>query len=142
MELFHVLTQFDVPVGEVNEMLPTVMMVHGKVDLYERTPFGPFGLSDEVQGGLLGGAVCLLRIAFDAGADNVFPRGRAAAVARDDVVQVQILAFEDTPAILAGVLIALKNIVAGELDFLLGKAVINQEQDDARDADAKGNGAD
>src|ERR1017187_9563447 len=108
--LLHVLAQLDVPVGEVNKVLPTVVVMQAEVDLDERPPLGPFGLADKMQAGLLGRAVGLLRVAFDAGADDVFPRRRAAAVARDDVIQVQILAVEDAAAVLAGVFVALKNV--------------------------------
>ncbi len=42
-------------------------------------------------------------------------------------------------AVLAGVAVALKNVVPGEFDFLFGKAVEHQQEDDARDADFKRN---
>ena len=45
-------------------------------------------------------------------------------------------------AVLAGVLVPLENVVARELDFLLRQPVVDEQQDDARHADAEGNGAD
>ena len=137
-----IFTQLDVPVGEVNEMFPTVMPRQAEVDLHEGTPLRPLGFADEVQSGLLRRAVGLARVALDAGADNVFPRGRPAAVARDDMVQVQILAVKNFTAVLAGVFVALKNIVPREFDLLLGQPVIHEQQDDARHADAERDGMD
>jgi len=142
MVLFHILTQFNVPIGKVNEMLPTVVPVQAEVDLHKRTPFRALGLADEVHAGFLRLAVGFLRIAFDAGTNNVFPCRRPAAVARNDVVQVQILPVKHAPAILAGVLVPLKNVVARELYFLLWQPVVNKQQNDSRHADAEGNGAD
>ena len=142
-QLFHhVLAQFDVPIGQVNEMLPTVMPVQAEIDLHKRTPFRALGLADEVHAGFLRLAVGFLRVAFDAGTNNVLPGRRPAAVPRDHVVQVQILPVKHPPAILAGVLVALKNVVARELHFLLGQPVIDEQQNDSRHADAEGNGAD
>jgi hypothetical protein len=138
----YIFAQLDVPVGEVNEVFPTVVLLQAEADLDKRTPFRALGFADEVHAGLLRRAVGLVRVAFDAGADDVFPRRRPAAVARDDVVEVQILAVKNFAAILAGVLVALKNVVARELDLLLRQPVIHEQQDDARHADAEGNGVD
>src|ERR1039457_6964855 len=55
--LFHILAQLDIPVGEVNEVFPTVVPVQGEVDLDERSPLGPLGFADEMQVGLLRRAV-------------------------------------------------------------------------------------
>jgi len=123
-------------------MLPAIVLLEAEADLHERTPLGPFRLADEMKTGLLRRAVGLARVALDAGADDVFPSRRAAAIARDDVVQIQILAVEHAPAVLAGVLVALKNVVARELDLLFRQPVVGEQQDDARDADAEGNGVD
>src|SRR5208282_249457 len=72
--LFRILAQFDVPIGQVNEMLPTVVPVQAEIDLHKRTPFRALGLADEVHAGFLRLAVGFLRIAFDAGTNNVFAR--------------------------------------------------------------------
>ena len=133
----NILAQLDVPVGEVNEMLPTIVLVEAEVDLHERPPFRPLRFADEVQPGLLRRAVGLLRVALDAGADDVFPRRRTAAVARQDVVEIQILALENLPAVLTGVAVALENVVAGEFDLLFGQAVEHDQQDHPRDADSE-----
>ena len=138
----NVFSKFDVPVGEINEMLPTVVAVEREIDLHKRTPFGPLGLAHQVQAGLVGCPVCLVRVARDAGAHDVFPGRWAAAVAGNDVVEVQIFPLENFAAILAGVLVALKNVVPGELYFLLRHPVIHEEQDDFRHTDAERNRVD
>ena len=119
-------------------MTPAIVLVEAEADLHEGPPFGPLGFADEIEPGLGGGAVGLVGVALDARADDVFPSGGAAAVARNDVVEVQILAVEHFAAVLAGVFVALEDIVARELDLFLGQPVVGQQQDDARDADAEG----
>ena len=84
----------------------------------------------------------LAGVAGDAGADDVFPGRRAAAVARDDVVEVQVLAVKSLAAVLAGVVVALENVVPGEFDFLLGQPVEDRQQNDPRHANPEGNGVD
>ena len=116
--------------------------MQAEANLDKWTPLGPLGLADEMQAGFLGRVIGLLRIAFDAGADNVFPRGRPAAVAGDHVVEVQILAVENNTAILAGVFVPFEDIVPCKFDFLLGQAVIDQKQNDPRNPDSKRNGLD
>ncbi len=123
-------------------MPPAIMFVQGEVDLHERPPFRAFRFADEIESSLERRAVGLARVARNARADNVFPRRRAATVARDDVVEVQIFPVKNVAAILAGVFVALKNVVAREFHFLLRHPVIHEEQDDARQADAEGHGGD
>ena len=123
-------------------MLPAIVTVQAEVDLHKRTPLRPLGFADQMQARLLRRVIGLLRITLDAGANNIFPRRRAAAIARNDVVQIQIFAFKNNAAVLARVFIALKNIVPGKLHFLLRHAVVHEQQDDARYPDAKRNGVD
>jgi len=61
----------------------------------------------------------------------------AAAVARDDVVEVQVLPVERLAAVLAGVFVALEDVVPGELHFLARQTVEHSEHDDARHAEAE-----
>src|SRR5437867_11354022 len=112
-------------------------MVEAEVDLHKRTPLGPLRLANEVDAGFGGSAVGLLGVTADAGADNVLPGRGPAAVARDDVVKIQIFAVEFAAAILAGVLVALKDVVARKFDFLLGQAVEEGQKNDPRHANAK-----
>lgn len=102
----------------------------------EGTHSGFFGFSDEAHLCFLGRAIAFLGVAGDAGADDVFPSRPAAAVARDDVVEVQFLALKPTAAVLAGVFVALEDVVPGEFDFFFGQSIKKQQHDDSGDSDA------
>ncbi len=123
-------------------MFPAVMLVQREVDLHEWPPLRALGLAHQVQARLERRAVRLARIARDARADNVFPGRRAAAVARDDVVEVQIFPVENLATVLARILVAFENIMPRELHFLLRHAVVHEEQDYFRHADAERNRVD
>jgi hypothetical protein len=118
------------------------MVVQAEINLDERPPFGAFGFADQVHVGFLRGMVGLSGIALNAGADDVFPSGGAAAIARDDVIQIQIFPIENLTAILAGIFIAFKDVVPGEFDFFFRLPVIHEEQDDPGYANAEGNAMD
>ncbi len=57
----------------------------------------------------------------------------------NDVVQVEIFAIECPATILAHVFVALKDVVTRELNFLLGKFVKEEQEDDPRQSDLKRN---
>jgi len=123
-------------------MLPALVVIQAEIDLYEGPPFGALRFSNEQHSRLTWGPIGLPCVAGDTGADNVFPSGRTAAIARDDVVEIQFTAVKDEPTVLAGVEVALEDIVAGELHFLFGHAIENEEQDHPGHADSKGDGVD
>jgi oligopeptide transport system substrate-binding protein len=129
----HVFAQLNVPISQVQKVLPTVVL-DAKVDLDKRTPFRPLGLAHQMHTRLLRGAIGLERVAMHAGTNNVFPRGRSATVARHDVIQIQILSFVSLSAVLTSIAVPLENIVPGELDLLLREAVKHDQQNDARHA--------
>ena len=135
--LCHVFAEFHVPVGEIDKMLPTVVLLKAEIDLHERTPFRAFRFADQTNAGFLRCVIRLARIALNAGADNVFPRGRTAAITRNHMIKVQILAIENFAAILACVLVTLENIMARELHFLFRKMIEDGEQNHARNPNAK-----
>ena len=120
-------------------MPPAIVLVQRKIYLHERPPFRALRFADKIESGLERRAVGLARVARDARADDIFPRRRAAAIARDDVVEVQIFPLENFPAVLAGVLVAFKNVVSRKFHFLLRHPVIHEEQNNFRDANAKRN---
>ena len=78
----HLLSQFDVPVGEIDEVAPTVVGAPGKGDVDERAPLWTFRFLQERHPGLVGKPVSLARIARDAGTDDVFPCGQTSPVPR------------------------------------------------------------
>src|SRR5688572_33255910 len=87
-----VFAEFDVPVGEIEEVFPGVVVAHAQIYLHERAPLGTFGFADEMESGFGRSAVGFPGVTLDAGANDVFPSGRAAAIARDDVVEVEVAA--------------------------------------------------
>ncbi len=69
--------------------------------------------------GLGGRSICLPGVTGDAGADNVFPCRRPTAVTRDHMIEVEVAAVEAAATILAGVTVALEDIVTSKLNFFL-----------------------
>lgn len=138
----EILTEFDVPISDIEEMFPAVVNGCSEVYLNEGTPLRALGLPNESESGLGWGPVCLERITRDAGADDILPGCRSTSVARDDVIQIQIFAIECFVTVLAGISIAFEDVVAGEFDLLFGEAIEHEQQNDARDADLERDGVD
>ena len=134
--------KLDVPVGQIDEVFPRFVAGFAELEVQHGPPLGPARFVQELKAGLGRCAVALAAVAGDARADNVFPRSRTAAVPGNDVVKIQILAVKSLAAILAHVVIALENVVPGELDLLFGETVEHDEEDDAGDADFEGDSAD
>ena len=116
-------------------MFPAFVMLEGEADLHERAPFRPLRLADQVHGGFGWCAIGLACIAFDAGANDVLPRRRAAAIPGDHMVEIQILAIKNVSAILAGIAVPFKDVMPGEFDLLLREAVKHHQKNHAREAD-------
>ena len=81
----------------------------------------------------LGKPIAFPRVTRNAGANDIFPCGRPTAIARDDVIQVQFIAFENIPAVLTRVFVALENVMTRELHLFFWQPVEEQQDDDARD---------
>src|SRR5689334_12928675 len=98
-------------------MAPAFMLRRRECHVQEWTPLRTLRLADERHVRFGRQTITLARITGNARADHVFPGSGAAAVARNDVIEIQLDAIENRPAILAGVLVALKDVVASELHF-------------------------
>src|SRR5947207_2517182 len=122
-------------------MLPAIVVVQAQVDLDKRPPLGPLGFADQPHARFKRRSVRLLSVTPNTGTDNILPSGRAATVARDDVIQIEIFAIELPAAVLTGVLVSLEDIVTCEFDFLFRHSVEHHQQDHARDANAEGDSA-
>ena len=109
-------------------MFPAIVLVQREVDLHEWPPLWSFRFANQVHPGFLWCPVRLVRVAADAGANDIFPRRRSTAISRSDVIQIQILPLKSLSAILADVFVALENVVPGELDLFLRKTVVKHEQ--------------
>ena len=107
------------------------MLVRAEIDLHKRTPLRPLRFANQVHAGFLRRAIGLERIALDAGANDIFPRRRPAPIAGDNVIQIQVVAVESFPAVLAHVFVPLENIVPCEFDLFLRQMVIDHQQNNA-----------
>src|SRR6202171_6813496 len=94
-------------------------------------------LLDQLHGGLVGRPVALPDVAGQPRAEDVLPRGRAAARERDHVVERELRGRESMAAILAAAPVAQVDVVARKLPVLPRKAVELLERDDARHADPR-----
>ena len=122
-------------------MLPRIVARLAELQVQHRTPLRTLRLVQQLQPGLRRRAVALAAVAGHARADNVFPRRFAAAIARNNVVEIEVLAVELDPAILAGVVVALEDIVPRELHFLFRHPIKEKQQDHLRHANRERNRA-
>lgn len=76
--------------------------------------------------------VALLGVTLNTGADYVFPGGRSAAVARHDVIEVQVAPVKGVATVLTGVLIPLEYVVPSKFHFFLRKPIEKEQDDHAR----------
>jgi len=123
-------------------MFPEIVLRRGKCNVDERPPFWPLRFPDQTHVRFAGEPVAFARIARNARANHVLPRSRSTAIARHDVIEIELAAIEKFAAVLTGVLIALENIVAGKFHFLLWKPIENQKYNHPRDTNFKRNRCD
>ena len=129
------IAQLDIPVREVEKVPPAIVQLAVESDVDERPPLRTHGPLNEVHPDLMREPVALSRVTRDARADDVFPSRRAAFVARDDVIKIQVALVENVAAVLAHVLVALEDVVPRELHFLPRHPVEKQQHDHTRHAD-------
>ena len=116
------------------------MLLRCERDMDKRPPLRPLRFADKRHVRFVRKAIPFARITRDAGTNDIFPHRRSTAIAREHVIQIQFTAIENLPAILAGVLVALENIVPRELHFLLRQPIEKQKHYHARHTDLPGNG--
>ena len=133
------IAQLDVPVSEIDEVFPEIVLRSGKRNLNKRPPLRPLRSADQTHVHFSRKSVALTRIAGDAGTNHVFPRRCSAPIARHNVVEVEFAPIKNLAAVLASVLVALKNIVASELYVLFRKPIEKQQHDHTRDTDLERN---
>src|SRR6476660_3058448 len=131
----ELVAQFDVPVREIDEVLPEIVLGRSKGDLDKRTPLRSLRFADQAHVRFARKPVAFARIARNTGANHIFPSRCAAPVARHDMIQIKVTAIEEFATVLAGVLIALKHVVSGEFYFLLRKPIKHKEHNHSRDPD-------
>ena len=131
----RLIAQFDVPVREINEVFPEIVLGRSKCNLDKGPPLRSLRFADQGHVRFTRKPVALARIAGNAGANHVLPSRRPATVARHDMVQIKLAAIEELAAVLAGVLVSLKYVVARKFYFLLRKPIEHKQHDYSRDAD-------
>src|SRR4051812_13744451 len=113
-------------------MPPAFVLRRGESDMQEWPPLRPFRLPGQGHVRFAGEPISFARVTGNARADHILPGGRAAAVAWDDMIQIEIVPVENVAAILAGVLVAFEDVVTRKLYFLLRQSIKEEQDDDAR----------
>ena len=136
------IAQLDVPVGEIDEMPPALMLLAVERNVDKRSPFRTLRFANERHVRLVREPIAFARIARDARANDVLPRREAAFVAWQNVIEIQLLALENFSAVPTGVVVAFEDVVPGKLHFLLRQPIKKEEDDDARHPDFPRDGGD
>src|SRR5262245_4244040 len=105
----------------------------------ERPPLRSLRFTNQAHVRFAREPVAFTRIAADAGTNHVLPRGSTSPITRHDVIQVELAAIENLAAVLAGVLVALENVVASKFYFLLRKPIEHEKHNHPRYANLEGN---
>jgi hypothetical protein len=105
----------------------------------EGPPLRPLRFANQAHMRFAREPITLARVAADARANHVLPRGRPSPVARYDVIQIEFATIENLAAVLAGVLVALEHVVPGKFHFLLWKPIENQKHNHPRDTNLERN---
>jgi hypothetical protein len=122
-------------------MFPRIIPCLTELQMQHGSPLRSLRFVQQLQARLARRAVAFATIARYARAHDIFPRSLAAPIARNDVIEIEIFAVEFMPAVLAGVVVALKDVVARKLHFLLGHPIEKEEQDHLGHANGEGDRA-
>ncbi len=133
------ITQFHIPISEIDKVLPEIVLWSRERNLDERPPFWPLRFTDQTHVRFARKAVALAGIAGDARANHVFPSRHSSPVTRHNMIQIEFASIESLAAVLAGILVALEDIVASKLYFLFRKPIEHQQYDHPRNANLKRN---
>ena len=112
------LLQLHVPIGKIEKVLPMLMARTIDHQADDRSPLRLRRFAPQAHRCLVRQSIRLSRIALNAGTDDVFPSRPAPVMPGNDVIQVQVFAIKNLPAVLATVAISLKDIVPGQLQLL------------------------
>lgn len=123
-------------------MPPGIVDLRIESDMDERPPAGTLRLVNQPHANLVRQAISFPCITGDARTDDIFPSREASFIPRNHVIEIEVLLIKVLPAILAGVLIALEDVVPGELHFFPRHAIEQHQHDHPWDADFQGNGVD
>ena len=121
-------------------MPPAFVLRRGERDVQERSPLRALRFANQRHLRFVRQSIALSGVTRNARANDIFPRRHAAAITRNNVIEIQIIPIERDAAVLAGVLVALENIVAGKLYFLLWKPIEYQQYNHTWDTDFERDG--
>jgi len=136
------IAQFDIPVGEIDKVPPAFMLWSRKRDLHKRTPLWPFRPSNQAHVRFLRKPISFTCVTCDARANHIFPCGRPSPVTRHHMIEIELVTLKNLTAILAGVFVALKNVVPRKLHFLFRETIEKEQYDHARHANFPRNSRD
>src|SRR5947209_20255674 len=106
-------------------MAPALVLWSGERHVQERPPFRTLRFTDQRHLRFLRESIAFARVTRNARANDIFPSRISTAVAWNDVVEIQIVSIESDAAVLARVLVALENIVAGMFTFYFPHSNVN-----------------
>ncbi len=110
--------------------------------MHERPPLGSLRFANQAHMRFAREPVAFARITINARTNHVLPGGCPAPITRHHMIQVEFAAIENVSAVLAGVLVALKNIVPCKFYILLRKPIKNEKHDHPRDPNLERNRGD
>ena len=113
-------------------MAPAFVLLRRECDLHKWAPLRALRFANQTHLRFPRQTVALARIARDTGANHVLPGGESASVARHDVIEIQVVPLKNLAAVLAGVLVALENIVPREFHFLFRQPIEEEQYDHTR----------
>ncbi len=97
--VLELVAQFDVPVRQIDEVFPEIVLGRSKRDLNKWPPLRSLRFTDQAHMRFARKPVALARIARNTGANHVFPSRHPAPVARYDMIQVKLAAIEELAAV-------------------------------------------
>jgi hypothetical protein len=123
-------------------MPPAFMLLAIESDVDKRPPLRTLRFANKRHLRLVREPVTLAGIARDAGTNNVFPSCQATFIAWQHVIEIQLLALENPPTVLTGIIVAFKDVVPRKLYFLFRKPVKKEEYYHSRHPDFPRDGGD
>src|ERR1051326_3835077 len=98
-------------------MPPAFVLRRRKGHMQKRAPLRSLRFADQRHLRFLRQTISLSGVTRNAGADDVFPCGHPAAVTRDDMVEIEVVAVKSFSAVLADVFVPLEPIVSADFHF-------------------------
>jgi hypothetical protein len=107
-------------------MLPAIVLMTREADVYERPPFWALRLANKLKTGLVRESVALPGITGNARTNDVFPSRLTSAISWKDMIKIQVVSLKYLATVLAGIPVALEDIVPRKLDLFLWQALEKQ----------------